>query len=173
MKTIRSLNIRDKPSYYFVNVTNINDFDSEVLSIDDFTIFKDGSIVFKIVYCEENNTPHVVFNNIECISRKSGIFSYLTFCESDKNKKMFGNYVKVIDRIKEEVLPLTIDKYEDGIFVMGRHSMKFKFKTNDNLSYNKKINVPVCVISTGSVFEKIDWYYPQIELQECFYESKN
>ena len=48
--------------------------------------------------------------------------------------------------------------------------MRFKFKTDDNLVYNKKINVPVCVISVSSVVKKGDWYYPQIRLQECFYE---
>ena len=42
-------------------------------------------------YCEENNVPHIVFNNIECIFRKSGVFSYLSFCESDKNKKMLAD----------------------------------------------------------------------------------
>ena len=27
------------------------------------------------------------------------------------------------------------------------------------------------VISISSVFREKDWYYPQIELQECFYEN--
>ena len=40
--------------------------------------------------------------------------------------------------------------------------MRFKFKTDDNLGYNKKFNVPVCVISVSSVIKKDDWYYPQI-----------
>ena len=51
--------------------------------------------------------------------------------------------------------------------------MRFRFKTNDNLVYNQKINVPVCVISISSVFEERNWYYPQIELQDCFYESND
>ena len=51
----------------------------------------------------QNSVPHIVFNNIECISRKSGVFSYLVFCESDKNKKMLNNYVGIIDQIKEEI----------------------------------------------------------------------
>ena len=67
MKTIKELNIQSKPAYFLMNMININHFDPELLSIDDFTIFKDGSIMFSIVYCEENNTPHIVFNNIECI----------------------------------------------------------------------------------------------------------
>ena len=46
--------------------------------------------------------------------------------------------------------------------------MRFRFKTNDNLVYNKKINVPVCVISISSVFQERNWYYLQIELQDFF-----
>ena len=139
MKTVKSLNIQDKPGYFFMNMTSINDCDSELLSIDDFSIFKDGSIMFNIVYCEENNTPHIVFNNIECIFRKSGVFSYLTFCESDKNKKMLDKYVKVIDKINEEILFLTIHEDDgDDLFMQGRDFMRFTFKTDDKLVYNKK-----------------------------------
>ena len=47
--------------------------------------------------------------------------------------------------------------------------MRFRFKTNDNLVYNKKINVPVCVISISSVLQERNWYYPQIELQDIFF----
>ena len=136
----------------------------------DFKSSKNGSIVFNIAYCEENNVPHFVFNNIECIFRKSDVFSYLIFCESDKNKKMLDDYLKVIDGIKEEVLSFT-DEFEDEIFIMGKDFMRFKFKTNDKLPYNQKINVPVCVVSVSSMIKKGDWYYPQIKLQECFYEN--
>ena len=123
-----------------------------------------------MVYGEEN-VLYIVFNNIECSFRKSGIFSYLIFCESDKNKKILDDYIKVIDEIKEEVLSFT-DEFEDELFVMGRDFMRFRFKTDDKLVYNQKINVPVCVISISSVYKKGDWYYPQIKLQECFYENE-
>ena len=49
--------------------------------------------------------------------------------------------------------------------------MRFRFKTDDNLVYNQKISVPVCVMSISSVVKKGDWYYPQFKLQDCFYES--
>ena len=151
-------------------MTNINDFDPDFLLVNDFKSSKDGTIVFSIAYCEENNVPHIVFNNIECIFRKSGIFSYLIFCESDKNKKMLDDYVKVIDGIKEEVLSF-IDELEDEIFIMDCDYLRFRFKTDDELVYNKKINVPVCEISISGVVKKGDWYYPQFRLQECFYEN--
>ena len=55
---------------------------------------------------------------------------------------MLDNYTKIIDEIKDRILFIT----KDDLFVMGRNFTRFKFKTNDNLPYNIKINVPVCVI---------------------------
>ena len=152
-------------------MTNINDFDSEFLLINDFKSSKDGSILFNINYCEENDVPLVVFNNIECSFRKSGFYSYLIFCERDKNKKMLDDYVKMIDGIKEKILSFT-DEYEEDLFIRGRGFMRFKFKTGDDFLYNTRFNVPVCVISISGVVKNGDWYYPQIKLQDCFYESK-
>ena len=85
MKTLKILNIKDKPGYYFMNITNIDDFDPEFLLFNKFTITDDLSIMFDVNYCEENNALRVVFNNIECVFQKSGIFSYLIFFETETN----------------------------------------------------------------------------------------
>ena len=88
------------------------------------------------------------------------------FCKTKENKERLDKYVKIIDEIKDQILFIL----EDDVFVMGKGFMRFRLKTNDNLPYNIKIDVAVCVISICSVFEQ-GWYYPQIELQDCFYES--
>ena len=49
----------------------------------------------------------------------------------------------------------------------------FKFKTDDNLSYNKKSNISVCVISLSSVIKKESIHYPIFRLQKCFYENES
>ena len=67
MKIIKKLNIEDKPEYFFTNMTNINDFDPRLLLINEIKTFKNISTMFEISYCEEINTPYVVFNNIKCI----------------------------------------------------------------------------------------------------------
>ena len=67
MKTVKILNIEDKSGYFFMNMTSINDLDPAFLLFNRFTIVDDLSIMFDINYCEENNTLHVVFNDIECI----------------------------------------------------------------------------------------------------------
>ena len=87
MKTIRELNIREWYGYIFTNITNSNDSGPKFLLINDFKSSKDGSILFNVNYCEENNLLYMVFNNIECIFRKSGVFSYLIFCESEKKQR--------------------------------------------------------------------------------------
>ena len=49
--------------------------------------------------------------------------------------------------------------------------MRFKFRTDDKLVYNKKIVIPVCVISMSTVIKRGDLYYPTIKLQKCFHEN--
>ena len=83
---------------------------------------------------------------------------------------MLENYVKIIDKIKEEIWSFVRDEFWDEIFVMGSGFMRFRFKTDDKLVYNKKINIPVCVISISSVVKKDDISHPQFKLQDCFYE---
>ena len=166
MKTVERLNIENKPGYNFMNTTYINNFDPKLLLINNITMFNSGSTKFEISYCEENNTPYIVFNDIKYIFRKRELNKYLMFSESDKNKKMLDNYTKIIDEIKDQILFIT----EDDLFVMGRAYTRFKFKSNDDLPYNIKINIPVCVISIDNVFEQ-GWYYPQTILQEYFYEN--
>ena len=96
-------------------------------------------------------------------SRKSGINKYLEIWETEKNEKVLKNYTKIIDKLKDQILFIV----EDNLFVMGKDFNRFKFKTDDKLPYNQKINVEVCVISLSSVFEERNWYYPQVNLEEC------
>ena len=69
MKTVKRLNIKDKPGYFFTDMTNINGFNPKLLLINEFTFSRNKLTIFEINYCQENNTPHIVFNDIECIFR--------------------------------------------------------------------------------------------------------
>ena len=77
------------------------------------------------------------------------------------------NYTGIIDKIKEEIFSFGADE----IFVMGSDFMRFRFKTDVNLVYNRKINIPVCAISLSCVIKRGDVYYPQFKLQDCLYEN--
>ena len=48
--------------------------------------------------------------------------------------------------------------------------MKIKFNSNDGLPLNKIPKLHMLTIIVRSVFEEDGKYYPQIFLDECFYE---
>ena len=62
---------------------------------------------------------------------------------------------------------------EDDSFKLGDDFTKFKFRSDDNLPYSEKINIPVCVISLSSVIKRKNIYYPNFGLQRYFYESES
>ena len=150
MKAVRKLSIKNWSGYFFKKMINILDIEPEYFIINDFKGRKDDSAVFNIRYSEEDCVPHVIFNNIDCIFRKRGVYSYLVFCESDKNKKMLDNYDSIADHLKTETM--LFDEFEDNL-VLGSCFMGFRFKTDDNLVYNTKINIPVCVVSISIIIK--------------------
>ena len=66
-----------------------------------------------------------------------------------------------------------IDEFENEEFVFNGNSLGFKFKTDDNLVYDEKINTPVCVISLSSVIKEKWVHFPIFKSQKCLYENKN
>ena len=84
MKATKGSNIKGKSGYFFTDMTNINNFDPDLLIINETAVFNSGSTMYEISYNEECNTPYVVFNNITCVFRKSGKDKYLIFCKKRK-----------------------------------------------------------------------------------------
>ena len=82
---------------------------------------------------------------------------------------MLENYTEVFHEIKKQIESINGDK----MFKYGKDFMRIKFKTSDDLPYNKMINIPVCVLIVSSVFKENNNYYPQILLHDCFYEYEN
>ena len=96
MKTIKELNIKDWSVYFFKEMVNILDIQPKYLMVNDFKGCKDGSVLYNLCYSDETGVPYIAFNDIECIFRKCGIYSYLFFYECDKNQNMINNYVSIM-----------------------------------------------------------------------------
>ena len=111
MKTNRELKTLDWSGHFFKEMVNILDIDPEYFMVNDFKGCKDGSILFNLCYSDENDAPHIVFNNIECIFEKR-IYSYLIFCENNKIKDMINNNVKMVDQIRDEIISWVDDEIE-------------------------------------------------------------
>ena len=120
-------------------MVNILDIEPKYFMVNDYKGCKDGSIVFNLCYSDKTGVPHIVFNNIECIFKKCGIYSYLIFCKSDKNKDMINDYVKIVDQVKEEIISWADDEIEDDLFRLENDFKRFRFRTDDNLVYNEKL----------------------------------
>ena len=100
MKAIKGLKIEDKPGYFFTDITNINNFEPNLLIINETVVLNSGSTMYEISYNKECNTPYFVFNNMTCVFRKSGQNKYLVFCETQENNKFLKNQTKIFDEIK-------------------------------------------------------------------------
>ena len=48
MKTSRALNIEKTSGYYFMNMTNVNDFNPNLLIINEIAVFNSGSTMYEI-----------------------------------------------------------------------------------------------------------------------------
>ena len=121
---------------------NILDIDPECFMVIDAKKCTDGTMVYNICYSDKTGVLHIVFNNIDCYFKKSGTSNFLVFCNNDKNKAMISNYVEIVRYLEDEIFSY-IDEFEYENFVLGGDSARFKFKADDNLVYNEKINIPV------------------------------
>ena len=84
-----------------------------------------------------------------------------------KNKAMISNYGKVIKQLENEIFSFT-DEFEHEKFIFDGNFMRFRFKTDDNLAYNKRINIPVCIVQFSNyknifikmtVFKKYELFF--------------
>ena len=90
----------------------------------------------------------------------------LVLTSADGNKKVFSKFTKHWGELKH--LIETINKDKKGQY--EKDFMKMKFNSDDNLPLNKMIKLHMLTVIVRSVFEKNGKYYPQVFLDECFYE---
>ena len=71
------------------------------------------------------------------------------------------------NELNEQIELISSDKVK-----YSKDVIKTKFETNDELSLNKVIKIPVCIVVISRIFKEHDKYYPQVLLHDCFYEYK-
>ena len=63
-----------------------------------------------------------------------------------------------------------IEKIDNKLGKFGKHYMKVKFSSDDDLPVDKPVKFHNLTIIVSSVFEENSKYYPQIFLDECLYD---
>ena len=168
MKTSRQLNTEDRSGYFFSDMTNINDFDPSLLSIDEVVLRDDKLIMYDISYAKNvnrQNALYLVFNNLDGIFQRSGGNKYLIFSSTEKSRIILENYTELFNEIAEQIELMTDDKVK-----YCKDTLKIKFKTSDDLPFDETINilVCVCVIIVSCIFQENNEYHPQISLYDFF-----
>ena len=88
------------------------------------------------------------------------------FYFKDENKEVFKKYTDVWDEIKSKTKAINVGKGND----YGKYYMKIKFNSDDDLPLNKPLKFHAMTIIIRSVFEEDGKLYPQIFLDNIFYE---
>ena len=148
-------------------MTNIHDFDPNLLNIDKVSFKNHELIIYDIKYIKDLNslkTLYLVSNNFDAYIEKGGENRYLIFASTEKNKIMLKNYIELWDEIKEQIELITDDK----VIKYSKGFMKINFKTLDDLPLSKMINIPVCVVIISIIFKENNEYHPQVLLHDCF-----
>ena len=117
------IKIENRQGYFFNDMTNINDFDPNLLNIDQ-VVFESGLIMYDIKYIKDLSSLHLVFNNLDAYIEKRNKNKYLIFASTDKNKLMLENYKELWDEIKEQIKLIS----DDRVNKYGKDFMKIKMK---------------------------------------------
>ena len=141
---VKNIDIKNQMYYFFNDMINIKDVDSNLLKIDkklykNIGIYYIGYITIKKNDDYENiysvNPLHLIIGKvIGHIEEKNGS-KCLVFDSSDENKEVLTKCPELWDGIKNEIE--TINGGKGGEF--GKDFMKIKFNSDDNLLLNKQL----------------------------------
>ena len=155
MKTLRQVNIKNCPNYFFNSMTNIKNLDINLLGINQISFTNTDSVVYDIEYfknLDDVNSLCLIFNDVDACFEEYNEDKYLVFTLTNKNKEVLENYKELWSEIKSEIE--TIRRIEPIEY--EKDVMKIKFESSDDLPLGEILNIPVCVIITKSVFQEND-----------------
>ena len=179
MGTIRQIDIKNRTYYFYNDIIDIQDFDSNLLKIDkksykDIGIYNIGYITKKEVDdCKNINSVNPLHLNIthangyieEKSVNKYLVFDSMELHSTDENTELIKKYNDVFNGIRDKIKEINSKEfdYEKGY-------MKIKFNSDDDLPLNKPLKFHLMTITNRSVFEEDGKLYPQVFLDETLYE---
>ena len=104
MRSDKQINIKNCLYYFFNDMINFKNFDSNLLSIYKISFKSTDAVIYNIrhittksldhVNIDEENPLYLVFNNIDGYIEESNEDKYLIFASTDKNKEVLKKYTK-------------------------------------------------------------------------------
>ena len=157
MGVIKQINIKNRTSYSYNNIIDLENFKSNLLKIDkksykDIGIYNIGYITIKkIDDCRNIYSVNPLYLNITYGSwyiEEKGVNKYLVFDSADENKELNKKYNDVFNGIKDKIKEINSHECD-----YEKDYMKIKFNSDDNLPLNKPLKFHLITITIASVFE--------------------
>ena len=158
MENIKEINIKNRTYYFYKDMINIKNFDSNLLKISkkaykNIDVYYIGNIAIKKINDYENiysvNPLYLIIGELDGhVGEKNGS-KYLVFDSKDKNKEVLEKYREFWYGIKNEID--TINDGKEGEY--GKDFMKTKFDTDDDLPLNVRQKFPTLTIIVRCVFQ--------------------
>ena len=157
MGQVKEINIKNRTYYFFNDITNIEEFDSNLLKIDkksykDIDIYYIGYITIKKIDDCENiysvNPLYLLVNHANGYIEEKGVNKYLIFDSTDENKELLKKYNDVFNGIRNKIKKISGDECD-----YEKDYMKIKFNSDDNLPLNKPLKFHNMTIIIRYVFE--------------------
>ena len=174
MRNIKQINIKNRTYYFFNDMINIKNFDSNLLKIDknsykNIDSYYNGYLTIKHISDYENfhsvNLLHLTLDEVDWYIEEKNGNKFLTFASADKNKEVLIKYTEFWDKFK-----YLTGNIEDKTSEYRKDFMKIKFNSDDNLPWNKILQLHMLAAIVRYVFQEDNKYYPQFFLDECLYE---
>ena len=168
MGEVKELNIKNWTYYYFNDITDIKDFQSNLLKIDkkqykDIDIYYIGYITTKkIGDCKNIHSVNplylIIYSATRYFKKKNGE-KYLILDSTEK-------YDEVFSGIKKEIEMINGGKE----LIFEKDYTEIRVNTDDDVPLNKQLKFPTLTIIIRCVFQEGEKLYPQIYLDECLYQ---
>ena len=144
MGSIKEINIKNQTYYFFDDMINIKNFNSNLLKIDkksykNIDIYYIGYITVKdsdYVEINSGKSLYLIINKVDGFVEEINGNKYLTLVSTDKNKEVLTKYTKLWDGIKN-----SIEKINNKSGEYGKDFIKIKFNSDDSLPLNKTLKL--------------------------------
>ena len=174
MGGIKQINIKTRTYYFYNDMINFKNFESNLLKIDrksykNICIYNFGYVTIKKIDDCENiysaNPLHLHVNHANGYIEEKNGNKYLIFDTTDENKELRKSYKDVWNGIKNKIKEISVGKCD-----YEKDFMKIKFNSDDDLPLNKPLKFHMMTIIIRSVFEEDGKLFPQDFLDNALYE---
>ena len=144
MGTVKQINIKNRTYYFYSDMIDLENFESNLLKIDkksykDIGIYNIGYITIKkIDDCENVSSVNPLYLRITHASgyiKEKSVTKYLVFDSTDEKKNYQKKYNDVFNGIRDEIKKVNGGKEND----YEKDYMKIKFNSDDDLPLKKPL----------------------------------